>query len=412
MKTQKLIALLMLMMMAMVATAQNDISGKVLYHDKAEYPIEGVSVNMYNQNNVLLATTVTNNEGIFTFLNLPAGIYTFRAEANGLPVVNLYMDQAVRILHYLNGMEQFDEMQEMAADVDGSGLIDFDDFLFYVVNYFGYNAPFPAGEWRFTELEVNTESKTGGNGGGGSGSIGGSRIGDVETVFVPVGKDIQVEYVNSRGNGVFAAAGDILDIPVSVNQLSKDAAGFNFIMEFNPALTEILGLSNPLYEVNFVVEGNTVRASLLHPQLLPVQSSDGLLMNVQLRVLRDQSGDYLPFALQPGSHVVNTSGAIENQIGFSYPKISNKNAQQVLSVFPNPAKESFNAQVVTGQSGPHRLLIIAANGAIVMDEIRNLREGSNDLSLNINHLKSGVYQVLIHSSISKSGLMSARLTKY
>lgn len=409
MKTQRFISLLMLVLLSTVLSAQNDISGTVLYHNKAEYPIEGVTVKMYNQNNTLLGTTLSNNEGVFTFSNLPAGIYTFRGEAINMPVINLYMDQAVRILNYLNGQEEFDEMQELAADVDGSGLVDYEDFLYYVVNYFGYNASFPAGEWVFTELEVNTESKTGGGSGG---SMGGTKIGDVETVWVPVGKEYHLEYVNTGFQGIVAETGQILEIPVSINRLSSDAAGFSLIMEFNPALTEIIGISHPMYEVNYSVEGNILRSSFLQPQLLPIQTNEDVLLHVRVRVIRENGADYLPFVLQPGSHVVNTQGAIENAIEFSYPKISSRKIQQALSVSPNPASESVSAQVMAGQSGAHRLLIIAANGAIVMDEVQILKEGPNTLLLNINHLNSGVYQLLIHNTAYNSSLMNARIVKY
>jgi hypothetical protein len=77
--------------------------------------------------------------------------------------------------------------------------------------------------------------------------------------------------------------------------------------------------------------------------------------------------------------------------------INNKNFQEV-ALFPDPAEDFINLKIPKVNSNCIEISVFNLLGNIVQFEEYNLTNSDNELSININHLKSGVYLLMINDS--------------
>ncbi len=76
------------------------------------------------------------------------------------------------------GLYNLTPIQQLAADVDGNGVINMNDYFTVVFGWFLYGYPFPSGDWVFTDATVVAGLKDGNN-------MGGTSSADVNGSFVP-----------------------------------------------------------------------------------------------------------------------------------------------------------------------------------------------------------------------------------
>ncbi|HMM12208.1 MAG TPA: SdrD B-like domain-containing protein, partial [Bacteroidales bacterium] len=167
---------LVLLTIAFLATIQlnaQSVWGYVNYFNNPLYPIEGVTVKLYNMADVLQATTTTDGNGYYVFNNVTGTQFKIRASTT-LPGFDANIVNANDILRFLNGEIEFNTWQYIAADVDGNGVVNMNDYQFVAVNHYLFGEAFPAGAWQFDEAQIDLII----NAGGGPSDLGGSRLGD------------------------------------------------------------------------------------------------------------------------------------------------------------------------------------------------------------------------------------------
>ena len=155
------------------------ILGKVQYHNSISSPLFGVTVNLFSGEE-LIKSVLTNTEGFFEFNNLINGSYKIAAYYD-LSVNNsgITSTDALLIRRYTVGLTQFDNIQQLAADVNGSSIINSTDALFIRKYIVGQINLFPAGNWIFESFIVNIfDSIVNQN-------IKGSLLGDVNGSYLP-----------------------------------------------------------------------------------------------------------------------------------------------------------------------------------------------------------------------------------
>jgi len=136
----------------------NSYSCNVICANQPEHVMEGIKVDLYNSSEELIATTYTNDQGYFNFEELNIGeSYTARFSYNE---ENSYVDiqDAFAILSYLNGDIEFNENQLIAADVNGSNNIDFEDFITVLINYYLQQDQFPIGNWILPDWQFTLDA--------------------------------------------------------------------------------------------------------------------------------------------------------------------------------------------------------------------------------------------------------------
>ena len=157
----KLSVILILVLVVNVTYAANDLTGRVIYHNAEETPLEGVAVHLNDLEGVLLQTTFSNDVGYFSFSGLESGTYKITATSDNAPpsVVNL-LDVSL-LIDYLNSQEALDPLEEEAADVNGNSEIDNEDLIFLLENWYLHGESFPAGNWVFEEKTAMAGGKEG-----------------------------------------------------------------------------------------------------------------------------------------------------------------------------------------------------------------------------------------------------------
>ena len=167
-----------------LAFAQNQVDGHLTYH--SSWPMGNSTVLLTDMNGTVLQSAPTDGTGYFSFDNVPNGDYQLTATTQ-LSAGGIDMSDAFMIMMHLYNLYPFNSIQAMSADVDGDGMVTWNDYYTIVVGWFTQGYPFPAGEWTFETINLSlTGSREGFSGGitsGSTGDVNGSYLPDKATQF-------------------------------------------------------------------------------------------------------------------------------------------------------------------------------------------------------------------------------------
>lgn len=403
---KQVITIVLALLLSVASFAQHLIEGHVFYHGKVEYPIQGVLVGLYNQENVLIALNETNQDGVFSFPNCASGIYTCRATTN-ISGVDINMDQAYLIWLYDEGYLQLNEIELMAADVDDSGTVDSDDLNFILTDYFVYNQPMPAGTWIFTELPINTESK-----GKDGGSIGGSTVGDVQGIWIPTGRDgIATPNVLPQ-SAMELAVMETVRVPVTINDAQNAMSGYGLVFGFDPEIVQVVNVypADPLAQ--FAVFNNQIRISCLHTGSASIVDANQVIMEVELRLLKATNGTYQALSVLSSSHVLDLEGKLDKTVVFGLPTLKGTSTPSLVSsVFPNPISTTAQLNIESPNEATAEIIIYDGYGRTVQNQLVFLKTGLSSLPLDVEKLSSAWYQLVVRNPMSHEVLHQQRILK-
>lgn len=405
---KKIVFFLSLMVFSSIAVlGQYMVSGSVLYHQNPEYPIEGAVISLFDGDGQPVASTISDENGIYSFEDLAYGTFTLQTAVN-LPGANVTVQEAIYILLYLNGLYELSPVQFMAADVDGNGLVNHTDFLFIVRNHWVFNQPFPAGTWAFEEIEVNTGTRE-----GGPSNIGGTKIGDVEGTFVPTGRDLVNEYEISEIGSLDVRAGNEIVVPIYASTPSNSISGYGIVLDFDPEIIEVIEVDAFGPDAFSNASERSIRIGNLATDMSAFENYDGLMAQVRIRIKKNEFSGFLPFSIGSESHIIDQKGLKEGIVDFGMPSIKPISAVQTLEnrIFPNPAISQLAVSVYSELAGSADLIFVDQNGRIVKIEKIQLKSGAFDYVVSLDDLKSGVYQVIVRESSLSKVLLSQRLVK-
>lgn len=389
---------------SLVSLAQNQIQGVVLYHFNPEYPIEGVFVGLYNQQNNLMAVDVTDEEGIFEFENIPDGTYTCKATTD-LEGADIGLRQAFLIWLRNLGFLQFEPIEEEAADVDATGVVNMADVQFILTNYFVYNQPLPAGEWIFTDLTVTTGLKEGGN------PIGGTKVGDVEGVFVPAGREENLEPVINLLESVSVTEGQVIQLPVKLTGLDA-IKGFGLVLDYDNSMLEVMKVRSVNPDLTYSVTNNQIRLSSMLFDQVKSTAFDEVLVEIEVRIIRQPELNSPAFVLSEGSHILDEHGRVNNEGAYGIPVLKgSENSNSQAFVFPNPVinQATIGFYNVTGSSV--EMHVFDQSGRLMMNHRAFLPQGWSQSVLPIESLASGTYHLLIVDPLNHQLLHKQMLIK-
>jgi len=151
------------------------ISGRVLYNNSASAPLPGVQVFLKN-GNVVTDSTATDNSGGYVFNNVYDGNYQLSCKSNK-PINGVTSTDALLIRRYTVGLISLSELQQQAADVNASGIVNSTDALQIRRFVVGQINSFTKGNWIFESPTITV------NGSNLSKDILGNVTGDVNGSF-------------------------------------------------------------------------------------------------------------------------------------------------------------------------------------------------------------------------------------
>ncbi|HOI31772.1 MAG TPA: dockerin type I domain-containing protein, partial [Bacteroidales bacterium] len=317
---------LVLSLTVLLLNGQNYIDGTLLYHNNPEYPIPEAQAILLDEAGQQVAVTTTNENGYFAFEDIADGVYniSFSTDIDGGQVT---LADALSIVFYMAGLIDYTEIQELAMDVNGSGSVNMSDFTFIMIQYFVLGRPFPAGEWVFEDVEVNTLNRSN------DGSIGGSRTGDSQGVLVPTGRDDMLQFEVASSEQLVVDGGEAW-IPISAQLSNQSIIGYILALDFNPEQLQILEIQSAYENVNYAIFDNQVRISWMNNELKALPAGDEPLVNIRIKVKESVSGtDY--FTISNGTQLLGENGESIDYLKFVLPELISSGVSKT-AIYPNP----------------------------------------------------------------------------
>jgi len=368
-----------IVLFATQAIAQANLNGKVLYHLNNNKPIPSVNMSLVDTAGVVVATSVSNMSGNYSFTNVPYGTYTLTASTS-ISAGGITMGDAFLMFLNLLGIYPFNPIQQLAADVDGDGSVTWNDYWTVVIGWFVQGYPFPTGPWVFQEMQLSiTGTKTN------LPTMGGSSSGDVNGTFVPSTREIAA--VNA--NYIPEYSGENFTVAIYANEITEaDAMGM--VINYPAELASISDVQCQLGECNMIVNNGQIRMSWVN------QSNNSVAVDPSVPVITikgsriaDLTTD-IRFVINPESHFCNYKGD-RIETSFTLPIITSTGS--ILGAnYPNPFRNQTTINFSLPAESKVNISLYNQQGQLVKviaDGFENA--GNHSINFESNGLEPGIF---------------------
>lgn len=408
-KITKHLLLVIMSLAYMALPAQNQIFGTIHYHNNESNPIYNVNVDLVDNTNNVVATTVTNYNGEYQFTNIPNGEFVIIPEAD-LPVGNIDLVDASLILKYLLGITTLNNYQFDAADVNDSGSVTFTDYMLVLIGYILQGTPFPTDEWQFEQLTVNFNQR----GGEYNDTVQsyGTSTGDVEGIWMPLGRnlvDIDSEFNESEITEEYSS------VTIGTNY-QGDISGYNLSLIYPNKFIQIENITgideNIHYEIN--EEQGIIKVAWLDET--PENKTTGeKLFTINVKAINNTSIEgSQPFNVYESSMVLDTKSNVIEDITIQLPKITTainkENYELSITSYPNPTIDKLNLQITSPCDDIANISIYDINGRLI--NARNnivISKGTQTIPSDTRSLKSGSYLFMV--TLNNNNTIKGRFSK-
>jgi 5-hydroxyisourate hydrolase-like protein (transthyretin family) len=373
-----------LFLLAFTAKSQNDITRAILYHDENQTPMPDVQVELYDMEGTLLATTFTNEEGEYTFSDVPAGLYEIVPSYDAEPFPPSLGDAFLVMMDVL-GFTELDEIETLAGDVDGSGSLTMADVT-YIISNIMFNTPIPLDEnWLFEEIVVDTEAKEGDDD-----NDYGVSVADVGGTWEPIenaGDFIPASYqtisVTTYGKQV---------VSVTTNEnLQCNAAGL--VIRYPAEFIEVNQVTSPFENAMINVENGVISLSFVSETMegMAFNAGDALLTFEVSPIVKTDNP--IRFHLAQSSHFADNEGMEFKNASLTLPEISLKQVPfEVGGIYPNPVSSQATIDMNLGSAQNIQIQMMDVSGKVI-GQIANryFNEGNHQVTFEKGSHPAGIY---------------------
>jgi hypothetical protein len=397
--------------------AVSSISGRVLYNDKADAGINGVTVTLHDASDVLIGTTVTTGHpvsglpGYYAFANIPAGSgYKLGGGFNGQWGGNNATDDLIVKLNTV-GVYPLNGLQAVVADVNATGSVTGLDALYIMLRTIGNINAYPAGDWEVsqeilnyagTPIEENLTALCQGDVNG-SYTPGGSKcskvmpVDDGGTVTVPVGETFEYDIRASLDAGVGAVT---------------------LFLGYDNERYEVLDVTGIHGEVKYAVGNGRLAVAWADMKTMELKAGD-LMLRVKMSVKEQISEPSNVFNILDGSEFADSYARPYDNFGLKMAKLSTS-PEGISSLhlfnYPNPFTVSTTIAYAIPEAGQVKITLSDVSGSSIRTITdRNETAGPHAVSVNAGelNLSTGVYLYKIDysnetTSFTKTGKMIFR----
>jgi hypothetical protein len=390
-----------------------NVTGKYIYHNDSQSPLSNVTVKLVNQTNQVVATTITNVDGIYTFTNVQAGDYTIKASSNQ-PSLGYSMKDCLSLLMYINGFLPLDNIQLLAADVDNNNVVDRKDLNLMIASWAKSSVNFPAGNWKFETPHFTAKgTKTASEEDAGGPDIplppsSGTSTGDLGTIYLPGSKPssaINIAFANTNNT-----INSVVELPVKITS-AVPATGFGLTINC-PANFKIDEVIPSIQGLNISITGQTIIVDWLDANMKPLNLEN----STTLFIIKGKStnGAESIFSLGDNSQLISKSGDIVYNAKIELPKLMLVNggtfAFALKGNFPNPFNAATKIIYTLPAAGTVEMKIFNIQGQLVATPVNGYQEaGLKELPFNGNQLQSGVYFCTISVKGDKNYSATSRM---
>lgn len=317
-----------------------DYAAYVVYGENIQFPMPGIVANLYDANGEYVATSVTDEDGVFEFDNLNAGEAYSVHFITDLEPFGVDLADAYLLLNHLNGKAELSELQLSAADVNGDSKINYSDFAFIVSQWYLRGENFPAGDWVFPVWTFTTDafkSTTGESGPDGPITI--VSQSDISNDLPPVIKDART-VVNKVKEFTYTDNQYEISLPLSfVN--SQKIYGLGLEMAFNNLDVEIVDVYSSFDNSEYIIEGNSFKLSWVSDMGESFVADQHFL---ELRV-RFNSYDDIEAVLGvlADAQFIGEDGSLLKDVQLNMPRFKKSILEvSIGNPFPNPGNSEVN----------------------------------------------------------------------
>ncbi len=362
------------------------ISGKVFYQGDSTRPVTNVIVLLKDVQNNSLATYTTGPTGYYQFLNVPAGTYSLKGTKQQ-PGGGVSILDATLVLLHVMGIYPFNDIQELAADVNGSGSVTLTDYML-IMNHILHNTPFPVGEWVFLSESITINNLKDSNPGG----LVGSSSGDVGGVFVPGTRNLQAYPVALNGS-MQVSRGQQFDVPLQTSA-ALSITGAGLIINVPSNLISVQSVDSPLSGFEYSIEGNQVRL-VWNNATGTAEEIQGETALVTLHCIANtafEEGMKTSFSLDGSTSLVDKNYTEIANAGLKIPLVECAKPSLTLSNYPNPFTSSTSLSYFLPEDGPVSVALFNQTGQKVSEYTPgNQVKGIHSLTIEGQGLNSGYY---------------------
>lgn len=323
-------------------------SCNVIYGTDINSPLAGVEVDLYDNNNEFVGHTETGADGYFTFDNLIIGETYVAKYFYDAEVTTVDIEDAFILYNHLFGGYELNEMQLLAADVNGSNSVDFEDFVDLLVEYYVNEVPFPAGSWIIPDWEFTMDSgkATGGPSGAvTNGNLSGSNEDDDKSSSNTILSSNTLLNFNNNNE---------LVIPIYLKE-NTYTSGLGIILEYNSDLISINHIDSQIEDLEYSIDNGEIRMAWTNNSNIQEVNENKAFANIYISEKRDNAnGQIEKFILNPDSHILDKKGSKLSSVELVSPefKLSIIEKNSPLLAYPNPCSHSFtihfdNSNIIT-----------------------------------------------------------------
>jgi type IX secretion system substrate protein/SdrD B-like protein len=355
--TTNVILMLLSSLFCLHGYAQNTVSGVVSYHHNQTVLIEDVAVSLVDVAGSVFATDTTDANGVYNFLNVPTGQYSLQSSTN-IEAGGIDLSDSFLIFMHLLGWYNLNGIQFLAADVDADGQITWDDYWDIVIGWLLQGNPFSAGEWVFDEPIFTV-----GGGNRDSISVVGSGVGDVDGGWSPGTKSLP--FVGTSSFGITAIKGGTVEVPISINT-QNELGGFCFDIAYPSGNLKILGVKSELPNLNYQIFKDNVRISWTDMNQSNMILTNQVVVKIVAEVKENADASEIAFAINPGSHVINSKGELLDNVNVAMPNIHLvAETLQIGALYPNPGTGILNVDLSNPVEGNLKLQLFDVQGRML-----------------------------------------------
>ena len=370
-----------------------NLSGKLMYENAAQTPLNNISISLLNSNNQSVGTSTTDLTGSYSFPGLANGNYSIKPDIKTIWGGASAMDITSYKKH-IGNLTPLNQVQVKSGDVNGSSSLTSMDLTIIKQRIGAQISAFTTGDWVYDPL-IATIS---GNNfvqnikalcyGDANGSYTPSTLKSLSNVFL-AGK----EKINSFNTGEFEMP---FKLNKAVNQLSSVTLAINYPSE----LLDVKGIKMIANNEDLYYSVKDGKINVVYSTLNSLDLKEGdLLMTIQFSLKKDAShaitnDNHLDFSGSGefGDYNDNVLDGIKLQYStFDFNTLINEFSKDEIKVYPNPASNLLTVTNVNDTNidildmvGRSLLSVHCQSNSIVLD-IHSLLSGSYILKVNRNN---------------------------
>ena len=382
-----------------VTIYENTISGVVTYDNTAQSPLSNVNVYLNDDSKAVVASTITNANGAYTFPPVPNGTYTITAATNKAWGGVNSTDALVIMQHFIL-IDTLEGLKLAGADVDATGYVNTTDAFNVARRFTQLINSFAAGDWLFEETEVvlNEDNFV-------SVDFQGLCYGDVNGSHIPAAKATTTLSLTENGAVPFATGKEFW-LPVSVEQ-SVEAGALSLVLDV-PAGIAVKDVKTAFGDAISWSMSETLRISWYNTNAVNLSAGDEFI-RILVQVDPSFRGE-ASFGLGAESELAGAFAEVLEYTELSMPKIAAGMISNELSLsnYPNPFRGSTTITYTLPEDGNASLKVYNILGEEVASLLNGYQSrGQYSIQFNAANLTPGIYQY----RLELTGKQDAVITK-